>query len=243
MVVAPEVPRSGPTSTRTLQPTNWKTLAISASVIVALIIGITLLFVGLSFGKPWAGSLVSNGHVCPLPKGRACTNFRHDFAIGSFAVALCYFCVSGILLHVIQVRNWVDEILWWLLTPFRLFVNLLSLVMQRIVFDVAILATLLILPMTIGSVLTGGIGNLSVSTRLESGFILVLSGTVCSVAVVLNWDELRRFKQTAMKELLAATAIGLIYIGRVWAGWTLEGIALAFALIAGVGALTSRTIS
>jgi hypothetical protein len=43
----------------------------------------------------------------------------------------------------------------------------------------------------------------------------------------------------ALKELFIIIIVAIIYVGRVWAGWTLNGIVLTVALVAGVTALAS----
>jgi hypothetical protein len=218
-----------------------KSHALNGAILMTLVIGITFTLMGFHYAQPWMGSAIPDGTICPhfASRGIRCIHYRHDFALGSFFVAICYFVAAGALRLVTSSRTLVDDSLWILLLPFRWIAATLSAPARRFVFDIAIVVTVLLLPSIIISILPGGDSRSPFYVRWEVGAIIAFSALACFALINAYWVTIRARLVTAVREVFIVVSVIVIYIGRIWAGWSLEGVALTVALIAGAAALAN----
>lgn len=226
---------------RCLAHPSGETSALNAVIVMTLIIGVTFVLVGCRYSKPWLGSDLPVHAACPRSAnhGVPCVHYRHDLALGSFFVALCYFIAAGALRLITDAQTLLDDTLWWVLLPCRWIAGFLSAPARRFFFDVAIVVTLFLLPSTILSVLPGRTHGLPLPTRWEFGLLVVASIGACIYAVIAYRASLRPHLSTARKEAFIVLIGFVIWIGRTWAGWTLGGITLTAAVVAGIAALAN----
>ena len=208
---------------------------------MTLIIGATFILVSYHYARPWTGTAHLDQKICPnfMGHGVHCLNYRHDLALGSFFVGACYFISAGALRLITSARTTLDDALWSFLLPFRWIAGVLSKQARRFVFDVAIIVTLLFLPSVIISILPGGNSRLSDFMRFEVGIIISLSASALISLICAYWETIRKLLTTALREVFIIVVAVVIYIGRVWAGWSLSGVALTVALVVGVAALAN----
>jgi hypothetical protein len=226
---------------RCLSHPSGKTRALDVAIIMTLVIGVTFVLVGCRYGRPWFGSTLPAHATCPRSVGQSvpCVHYRHDLALGSFFVALCYFIAAGALRLITDAQTLLGDTLWWVLLPCRWIAGCLSAPARRFFFDVAIIVTLFLLPSTILSVLPGRAHGLPLPTRWEVGLLMIASIGACIYAVIAYRASIRPHLSTTRKEAFIVGIVLVIWIGRTWAGWTLGGIALTAAVVAGIAALAN----
>ncbi len=226
---------------RNVTSDGWKAASLDVLVTMTLIFGASFVLLGFSYGRPWHGTSMPALLYCPqsLSRGISCIHYRHDIAMGSYLAGVFYFIVAGIIRLVAIGESRVDDVLWLITWPSRALLNFLSDRARRFVVDVALAATLIVLPSFVRAVLGTDLTHMSSQARIAFGLAVVAS--LCSSAVVI-WAYGRPFGpylRSALQEFFVGGFVVVVYLGRVWAGWTLEGVALATALIAGGATLSN----
>ncbi len=203
-----------------------------------LMLSVALVFVIV--GLDYLHIDVTGGHAvrsCSGSNTVSCNHFRVDASMASFFVSFCCLIAAAELSASLQHPTRLVRTIATSLRPLYHFSQSVSPSARRLFLDIAVVVAAIVSCLMAGYVWRDGPPSLATWVRWEL-FVIVLVGVVLTVLEwIAKWRIVRSKIRSLVQELVMVLAAGVVFAGREWAGWSWSGIAITFAIVAGISAL------